>query len=78
MRTTIDKAGRVVLPKELRERVGMLAGEVDVTVDGSGLRVSPVATEHLVERGGRLVVPASSAPPLTSADVLALRDADQR
>lgn len=77
MRTTIDKAGRVVLPKELRERVGMLAGEVDVTVDGVGLRVAPVATEHLVERGGRLVVPASVAS-LTGADVLALRDADQR
>jgi len=77
MRTTIDKAGRLVLPKELREQVGLRPGEVTVTVDGAGLRVEPVATEHLVERRGRLLVP-TGGEPLTGADVQALRDADQR
>ncbi len=77
MRTTIDKAGRVVLPKELREHVGLHAGEVDVTVDGSALRIEPVAGDHLLERDGRLVV-AATTPALNDEDVQALRDADRR
>ncbi len=77
MRTTIDRAGRVVIPKELRNRVGLRPGEVDVSVDGAGLRLAPVAGEELVEQGGRLVVPASGTT-LSDADVQALRDGDQR
>lgn len=76
MRTTLDKAGRVVLPKALRDLVGLRPGEVDVVVDGAGLRIEPVASEVLVERRGRLVVPASGAP-VTPGQVEALR-ADQR
>lgn len=78
MRTTIDKAGRLVIPRELRERIGLLPGEVDVEVDGAGLRVAPIADDRLVERGGRLVVAAGGATALDDADVRALRDADQR
>ena len=50
MRTTIDKAGRLVIPKGLRERIGLTAGEVDVYVDGATLRVAPVAGDDLTER----------------------------
>ena len=78
MRTTIDKAGRVVIPRELRERIGLRPGEVEVEVDGAGLRVAPIAGDRLEERGGRLVVPAGGAAVLDDADVRALRDADQR
>ena len=43
MRTTIDKAGRIVVPKKLRDRLGLVAGtEIDIDEDGSGLRVEPV------------------------------------
>lgn len=77
MRTTMDKAGRVVIPKELRERIGLLPGEVDLQLDGAGLHLEPVARDHLVERDGRLVVPASG-PVLTDEAVRALRDADRR
>ncbi|TDE14023.1 AbrB/MazE/SpoVT family DNA-binding domain-containing protein [Jiangella asiatica] len=77
MRTTIDKAGRLVLPKQLRERVGMSAGEVDVTVDGAGLRIEPLAGDDLDERGDRLVVPPSGVV-IDDELVRALRDADQR
>ena len=77
MRTTIDKAGRVVIPRELRERVGFRPGEVEITADGSGVRIEPVAGEGLVEVGGRLVIPAAGVR-VDDALVQALRDADQR
>jgi AbrB family looped-hinge helix DNA binding protein len=69
MQTTIDRAGRLVIPKQLRDQVGMQAGPVEVTVDGAALRVEPVAGEELAEENGRLV---------TDEMVRALRDADQR
>jgi AbrB family looped-hinge helix DNA binding protein len=59
MRATIDKAGRLVIPKPLRERVGLGPGLVEVVVDGAGLRVEPLAGESLAERDGRLVIPPS-------------------
>ena len=43
MLTTIDKAGRLVIPKQLRDHIGLLPDEVEVMVDGAGLRVEPLA-----------------------------------
>jgi AbrB family looped-hinge helix DNA binding protein len=77
MRGTIDKAGRVVIPRALRDRLGITAGEVEITVDGAGVRIEPVAGEGLVEVAGRLVIPASGAA-VDDALVRGLRDAEQR
>ena len=77
MRATIDKAGRVVIPKELRRRIGITAGEVEITADGAGVRIEPVGGERLVEIGGRLVIPASGVA-VDDALVRELRDGDQR
>lgn len=77
MRATIDKAGRLVIPKALRDRLGLQPGEVEVVADGSALRVEPLATADLEERDGRLVIPASGVE-LDDDTVQALRDADQR
>ncbi len=77
MRATIDKAGRLVIPKELRIRLGLAPGEVEVTADGVALRVEPVAGDELTERAGRLLIP-SAGVPLDDDAVSALRDADQR
>jgi len=77
MRATIDKAGRVVIPKELRRRVGIRAGEVEITADGAGVRIEPVGGESLVETSGRLVIPASGVA-VDDALVRELRDGDQR
>jgi AbrB family looped-hinge helix DNA binding protein len=77
MRTTIDKAGRVVIPKVLREHVGLSEGEVEITADGSGLRIESVPGEGLTEEGGLLVIPASG-DTITAAEVRGLRDGDQR
>jgi AbrB family looped-hinge helix DNA binding protein len=59
MRATIDKAGRLVIPKALRDHLGLRAGEVEVVAQGTGLRVEPLAAESLEERDGMLVIPAS-------------------
>ena len=77
MRTTIDKAGRVVIPKVLRDRLGLRPGEVEIADDGNGVRIEPV-TQHIVEQvGDRLVIP-SAGTPLSADDVRDLRDAGQR
>jgi len=77
MRATIDKAGRLVIPKPLRDRLGLSPGVVEVVADGAGLRVEPLAGDGLEERGGRLVIPAAGAV-IDDDTVRSLRDADQR
>jgi AbrB family looped-hinge helix DNA binding protein len=77
MRATIDKAGRLVIPKPLRDRLGLVPGEVEVAAEGTALRVEPIASEELAEENGRLVIPASGGHVDDDA-VRALRDADQR
>jgi len=77
MRTTIDGSGRLVIPKRLREEVGLRAGEVEVTAYGGSLRIEPITGESLDERDGRLVIPAAGAG-VDDELVRALRDADQR
>jgi AbrB family looped-hinge helix DNA binding protein len=77
MRTTIDRAGRLVIPKTLRDRLGLVPGEVEVSADGAALRVEPIMSDELEQRAGRLVIPQSGIT-LDDDAVRALRDADQR
>jgi AbrB family looped-hinge helix DNA binding protein len=55
MKATLDKSGRLVIPKSLRDRLGLVPGEVDVFAEGAGLRIELVSTDYLVERDGHLV-----------------------
>jgi AbrB family looped-hinge helix DNA binding protein len=77
MRATIDKAGRLVIPKALRDRLGLRTGPVEIDADGASLRVEPITGKDLQRRSGRLVIPASGVT-LNDQGVRALRDADQR
>ena len=63
MRTTIDKAGRLVIPRTLRERIGLAeGGQVEVDLDGAGVRIEPIAGGDVRKRGGLLVIPARGIP----------------
>jgi AbrB family looped-hinge helix DNA binding protein len=78
MRATIDRAGRLVIPKPLRDSLGVLPGEVNVVREGTGIRIEPIASEEIEEdSGGRLVIGASGIP-VDDDMVRALRDSDQR
>jgi AbrB family looped-hinge helix DNA binding protein len=77
MRSTIDKAGRLVIPKSLRDQLGLRPGDVELTAEGASIRIVPVHDETLAEVEGRLVVPRSGAA-IDDDLVRALRDADQR
>mgnify|MGYP000520576324 FL=1 len=77
MRTTIDKAGRLVIPKSLRDQVGIAAGEVEISLDGAAIRIESVAADELVEEDGLLLLP-TGGPELDEDAVRELRLADQR
>ena len=77
MRGTIDKAGRLVIPKPLRDQLGLIRGEVELIADGAALRIEAVHDDDLVEQDGRLVVPRSGST-IDDDVVNALRDADRR
>lgn len=76
MRTTMDKAGRVVIPAALRERLGLLPGPVDVFAVGTGIQIEVPAHDNLVEEDGLLVVPGEFS--LSVDELRELRLADQR
>ena len=77
MRTTIDKAGRLVIPRSLRGRIGLAGGgEVEIELVGAGIRIEPVAGGDLREEEGLLVIPGSGAP-VSRQIVRELIDADR-
>jgi len=77
MKTTIDRAGRVVIPISLRDRIGLAGGgEVEIALDGAAIRIEPVAGTALREEGGLLIIPAGGTP-LDNALVRELIDADR-
>lgn len=84
MRTTIDGAGRVVVPKTYRERLGLRPGqEVQFDETDVGLLLTPVAPEPriLETPEGPVIVPEaveSEGVALTDDAVRALLEAGRR
>jgi AbrB family looped-hinge helix DNA binding protein len=77
MRATIDKAGRLVIPRQLRDRIGLArGGEVELELDGAAVRIEPVVGSELKEVGDLLVIPATGMP-MNGAAVRELIDADR-
>jgi AbrB family looped-hinge helix DNA binding protein len=78
MKATIDKVGRIVLPKALRDRLGLVPGMVvDVSQYGDGLHVTAGGrTARLRNENGKLV--AVSDTPIDDSDVFSLQDSIRR
>jgi AbrB family looped-hinge helix DNA binding protein len=74
MRTTIDGAGRVVVPKPLRDALGLDAGQaVEIRLADGRLEIEPAATPMRLARRGRslVAVPGHRLPKLTAEQVRA-------
>lgn len=78
MKLMMDRAGRLVVPKPLREALGLAeGGEVEVSIYGAGLQVIPGGrTARLVDVDGRLV--ADSNTVITDETIFGLIDALRR
>ena len=79
MKATIDSAGRLLLPKSLRDALGLTPGStVDVSPYGGGVQVTPGGRTARLERSedGRLV--ARSETVVTDDVMFALSDAGRR
>jgi len=75
MEATIDSGGRILLPKALRDSLGLTPGStVDVSAYGGGITIIPGGrTAEVVEtEDGRLVGRGSNS--ITDEDILRLID----
>ena len=81
MLTTIDKAGRVVIPAAVRERLGLRPGTpLDISTDDVSIHLEPVVSPpKLVRRKSGLLVARPTAPAheLPKIDVSALIDEER-
>jgi AbrB family looped-hinge helix DNA binding protein len=73
MRTTINRAGRVVIPKRMRDELGLTGGEeLELTARDGRIEIEPTSPPMaLVERDGFLAaeVGGDAAESLTAEDV---------
>lgn len=79
MKATIDSGGRLLLPKRLRDSLGLVPGStVDVSVYGSGAQITPGGRTARIERDddGRLV--ARSETVVSDEAMFALIDSGRR
>lgn len=78
MEATIDSVGRIVVPKQFRDSLGLIPGStVDITAYGAGLHVVPSGrTARLVDVDG--VLAAESITPVTDDTVFGLLDSGRR
>lgn len=72
MVTTIDSAGRIVVPKRLREELGFRPGQkLELNAIDGRLEVEhPVTPIRLEERNGQLVAVADREMPTLTADMV--------
>ena len=81
MKSAMDSAGRVVIPKELREPLGLATGgPVEIRELDGRIEIEPVETPMTLVRraGGVVAVPQGDLPPLTDQTVRATLDRTRR
>jgi AbrB family looped-hinge helix DNA binding protein len=72
MRTAIDAAGRVVIPKALRDALRLTAGQpLEIEEHDGRLEIAPAPTPmHLVDEGDGVAAVADAAMPVLTADMV--------
>jgi AbrB family looped-hinge helix DNA binding protein len=81
MQVTVDRAGRIVIPKSLRAALGIGPNTpVELIPDGTGLRLEPVPGPEraIEEQDGLPLLRRVEGPVLTDSEVRRLRDESQR
>ena len=81
MYVTVDRVGRVVIPKALRVALGITPDtELELIPDGSGLRIEPVRRHHrsIGTSDGLPILGHVEGAVLTDDDIRRLRDDIQR
>lgn len=78
MEAVIDQAGRIVVPKPIRDALGLLPGTtVDISPYGAGVQVVPAGrTARLVDEDGVLV--SVGETPVDDNVVFAITDAHRK
>lgn len=81
MRTTIDAAGRIVVPKAIREELALYGGqELEVAAVDGRIEIEVPPTPMRYEKRGRVhvAVPEVPVPPMTPEDVRELLEKVRR
>jgi AbrB family looped-hinge helix DNA binding protein len=81
MKVSVDRLGRLVIPKALRVALGITPDtQLELIPDGAGLRIEPVQRhQRLIEtRDGLPILGSVEGAVLTDDDVRRLRDDIQR
>lgn len=81
MMVTIDRVGRIVVPKEIRQRLSFTAdSQLELRIEGDSLVVSPCRSRgrKVVEVDGWPVIAPVSGMSISDADVQKWRDDGQR
>jgi AbrB family looped-hinge helix DNA binding protein len=72
MKTTIDAAGRIVVPKSLRQALGLQPGQpLEIRAGDGRLEIEIAATTVTLQKRGKgvVAVPETELPPLTADQV---------
>lgn len=72
MRATIDSAGRIVVPKALRQTLGLKAGQaLDIRAGDGRLEIEIAATPMQLKKRGKgvVAVPDTKLPALSAEQV---------
>jgi len=78
IRGSIDAAGRLVIPKSIREAAGLRPDTpLEIRYENGRVEIEPAPAEVRIEvrRGVAVAVPVGPVPPVTTEEVEAIRRA---